>query len=147
MPSPRALKALLFALVSKFPSLTYLALVNCTTLANLPTNIAQLSHLRKLYINSTVFKAFPPSFGQLAALEGFMIQNCGALTIEDLAPLKHLKQLKLLAISGQPGADPSFPTWFFDNITTSLEDLRLTGLKSLPPAIGKFKHLTSLILK
>jgi Leucine-rich repeat (LRR) protein len=65
--------------------------------------------------------------------------------IEGLAPIAKLKHLKYLDINGKPSDDPAFPNWLSDNITTSLEDLRLSDLKSLPPAIGKFKHLTSLI--
>jgi Leucine-rich repeat (LRR) protein len=145
-PSPKAFKGLLSAVVSKFPSLTNLYLYNCTTLATLPDNISHLSHLRRFYVKSTVFKAFPPSFRQLTALEVLLIQNCHALTIEGLAPLKHLAQLKYLKIFGKPTDDPAFPNWLCDNVPTSLEELRLDKLKSLPPAIGKFKHLTSLFL-
>ncbi len=61
--------------------------------------------------------------------------------------MKHLAQLTYLDINGKPAEDPVFPNWLCDNVPTSLEELRLDKLKSLPSAIGKFKHLTSLILK
>jgi Leucine-rich repeat (LRR) protein len=147
-PSPRAFKTLLFALVSKFPLLSRLSLHNCTTLEALPTNIGAVSHLKEFIMsNCTGFKAFLPSFGQLTTLETLQICHCPALTLEGLAPLKYLQQLRWLKIDGKPVDDPRFPEWLCNNVTTSLQYLYLgEELRSWPSSLGNFKDLTTLVL-
>jgi Leucine-rich repeat (LRR) protein len=147
-PSPMAFRGLLFAIASKFPLLTRLSLDKCTTLVALPINIGEFSKLNELFMGRcTGFMAFPPSLGQLTALTRLQICDCTALTLEGLAPLKHLQQLRHLKINRKPVDDPLFPEWICNNITTSLQQLELSaGLTSWPPSLDNFKHLTTLVL-
>jgi hypothetical protein len=135
------------ALFQKFSLLETLKIQGCLQLEALPENIGNLMYLRDIQIHAAdKFTTFPPSLGQLTALELFC---CRALTLDKgLAPLKQLHQLKMLDMGGwYPKENPLLQEWICDNITTGLLDLRLRdALGPLPSTISNFKHLTRLIL-
>jgi leucine-rich repeat protein SHOC2 len=133
------------AFFKKFPLLETLKFIECTQLEALPENIGELIHLTDFTIVESNLTTLSPSLGQLTALE---LYNCWNMTLEGLAPLKQLEQLKILKVGLIVGhlRDPS-PEWICDNITTGLLELRLgNSAHSLPSKISNFKHLTCLIL-
>jgi Leucine-rich repeat (LRR) protein len=134
------------ALFKKFSLLETLKVQGCLQLEALPENIGELKHLTDIkIICADKLTTFPPSFGGLTSLE---LYSCSALTLEGLAPLKQLKQLKILDVGGCTiEGDSSLPEWICDSITTGLLDLSLRHIRSLPSTISNFKHLTRLILE
>jgi Leucine-rich repeat (LRR) protein len=145
----------LSALCSKFPMLQVLNINIPATVYDLPANIGQLSKLKDLKINRRYFTALPASFGQLSSLERLELDefyepddSSSQLTIEGLAPLRQLTQLKYLSIDRCLVSKPFFPDWLGSCHFPVLEDLILAGnLQSLPSSIGNFKSLKSLYIE
>jgi Leucine-rich repeat (LRR) protein len=132
------------ALVKKFrPNLNVFSI--SASVVDLPANIGELQNLKAMVI----FGAFhltnlPSSFAQLTGLEKLELRY-NALTLEGIAPIQHLKQLKHLEINSR-AQESEFSGWVIDNVTTSLEHLEINISEALPSSIGRFKHLTSLNL-
>jgi Leucine-rich repeat (LRR) protein len=139
-----SLRLLPSTLFKKFPLLESLKIHGCTQLEALPENIKELKYLTSVIIHCNSLSTLPPLSGQLTALE---LYECRALTLEGLAPLKQLQQLKILEVGLILREGALFPEWICDNITTGLLDLRLRNARSLPSTITNFKHLTSLCLR
>jgi len=145
-PSLEELKPSLTALPGKFPLLEKL---ECINLPELTQNIEDFSHLRTLRVKDEFLnKTLPPSVSQLTALETLVL-CMDSLTREDLAPLKHLKQMKRLDIQKDVELSLGLPAigldWICNNLPTSLEQLLIIdNLQSLPASISKLNHLTSL---
>jgi leucine-rich repeat protein SHOC2 len=144
-----AFNSLLNAVCSKFPTLQALEIDIRPRYYALPANIGQLSKLSTLKIVQTHFAALPASFGQLSSLERLEICNASVVstqaTIEGLAPLKQLTQLKYLKLTGCIDRQPFFPDWLGTCNFPVLEDLILGH--GLPSSIGNFTSLTSLIIE
>jgi hypothetical protein len=141
------LRVLPNALFKKFSLLETLKIQGCTQLEALPENIGELIHLTDIQINGGYRLAtLPLPLGQLTALE---LSDCWNLTLEDLAPLKQLQQLKILKMGGvgDYSSDPLSTEWICNNITTGLRELCLRRIEgSLPSTISNFKQLTQLCL-
>jgi hypothetical protein len=141
----------LHAVCSKFPMLQALEINAPRAIYDLPANIGQLSKLSVLKVTRAHFSALPPSFRHLSSLE--RLELCAAvsasqLTIEGLAPMKQLTQLKHLKLNQCLVSEPFFPTWLGSCHFPVLEDLILAGRwLSLPPSISNFKNLTALTIK
>ncbi len=124
-------------------------------LFDLPANIGQLSNLSVLKLLYAHLGALPPSFGQLSSLERLEFFHgygphvgSSQVTIEGLAPLKQLTQLKHLRLGGSLVRESFFPAWLGTCHFPVLEDLRLDGeLQSLPPSISNFRSLTALTIE
>jgi hypothetical protein len=143
-----SLRVLPNALLKKFPLLETLRFDECYLLEALPENIGDLIHLKDITIYTAERIASIPPF--LAQLTSLALYNCPALTLEGLAPLKQLQQLKILELGGVGSFidDSLLPEWICDNITTGLLGLRLwNSVESLPSTISNFKHLTRLVLE
>jgi Leucine-rich repeat (LRR) protein len=150
--SPTAFTSFLHAVCLKFPTLQVLDITAQVGDYDLPVNIGQLSNLRTLKIMESRLNAFPASFGQLSSLERFELyefhdrdDGSRQLTIEGLAPLKPLTQLKYLNLGGDLGFQPFFPGWLGSCHFPVLEDLILSG--GMPLSIGNFRSLTALMIK
>jgi len=124
--------------------------------AALPANIVELTRLKVLTIcGFNDFPALPSSFGELTSLERLKIAECSGLTLEGLAPIQHLTQLKYLEMGDNLPYDDEeefyevFPEWICTCHFPFLEDLSLGGISDscdFPQSVGNFKHLTSLCL-
>jgi Leucine-rich repeat (LRR) protein len=149
-----AFTSLLNAVCSKFPMLQELNL-NCPpVLYNLPANIGQLSKLRTLKTADCPLTALPASFGQLSSLErlelckAYGVSTLSRPTIEGLAPLKQLTQLKYLKLDGLLMDESFFPNFLASCNFPVLEDLILGDhLLSLSSSISIFSNLTALIIE
>ncbi len=148
-----AFNSLLHALCSKFSTLQVLEIDVPTALFDLPANIGQLSKLGTLKITCLRFKALPASFGQLSSLERLELYTPASssqltISIDGLAPLKQLTQLKYLRMDGSLVSKEFFPTWLGSCHFPVLVDLTLGGgwLRSLPSSISNFRGLTALCI-
>jgi Leucine-rich repeat (LRR) protein len=142
-----SLRVLPNALFKNFPLLETLKIHGCTELEALPENIEELIYLTDITIYGNTLATVPPSLGS-SQLTALVLYGCRALTLQGLAPLKQLQQLKILEVGGQLlREDAMFPDWICDNITTGLLDLSLGDARSLPSTISNFKQLTSLCLE
>jgi Leucine-rich repeat (LRR) protein len=147
--------SLLHAVCSKFPTLQVLEIHIRPPVYRLPANIGQLSKLSVLKVTRAHFSALPPSFGQLSSLERLELSESYGpdassrhLTIEGLAPLKQLTQLRYLELYAHIVSQPFFPGWFGSCNFPVLEDLILGGgLLNLPSSIGSFRSLTALVIE
>jgi hypothetical protein len=104
----------LSALCSKFPTLQVLDICSTRYLHHLPENIGQLSKLVTLKLMYANVPDLPASFGQLSSLERLELRaasDSSQPTIEGLAPLKQLTQLKYLRMAGSLVSKHVFPTW------------------------------------
>jgi Leucine-rich repeat (LRR) protein len=126
--------------------------INCPPyLEDLPANIGQLSKLRTLKATDCLFTALPTSFGELSLLETLELhdvnESAGSKlwTIEGLAPLKQLTQLKYLNLTGAIVRQPSFSDLLASCNFPVLEDLALFG--GFPSSISNFTSLTSLLIE
>jgi Leucine-rich repeat (LRR) protein len=144
---------LFHAVCSKFPLLQLLD-ITAPALYDLPANIGQLSKLRTLKIKKSRLEALPASFGQLSSLERLELYDkyepgvISKQTIEGLAPLKQLTQLKYLNLGGVLVLKCFFSDWLGSCHFPVLEDLILSeGLQSLPSSISNFRSLTALIIE
>jgi Leucine-rich repeat (LRR) protein len=154
-PSPNDFITLLHAVCSKFPTLQVLEMNSPPELYSLPANIGQLSKLSTLKIMKSELEALPASFGQLPSLERLELYEAytpGAIsrpwTIEGLAPLKQLTQLRYLKLGGVLVRQSFFPGWLGSCQFPVLEDLTLGhGMQSLPSSISNFRNLTALIIE
>ena len=146
--SPTAWESLLCAVISKFPTLEKLRIkTNCIDRVSLPDAIGKLSHLKVFNMDSYMgLTALPPSFGQLTALEQLHLPFSVSLTLEGLAPIKELKQLKNLFASGVFLHDPLFPEWVRSCQFTLLETIWLMDPNGNfhSSICTTFKHLTHL---
>jgi Leucine-rich repeat (LRR) protein len=152
--SPDAFTSLLQAVCLKFSMLQELKINASPVLEDLPINIGQLSELIVLKLGDTCLKEFPASFGQLSLLEELELHELNEpdvfptrLTIEGLAPLKQLTQLRYLKLTGGLVCEPVFPRWLGSCNFPVLEELILGDLHCWPSCIGKFTSLTSLIIR
>jgi hypothetical protein len=148
--------SLFHSLCSKFPTLQVLEINIPPYPYDLPANIGQLSKLRDLKIVRRYSTALPASFGQLSSLERLELDefyepdvDSSQVTIECLAPLKQLTQLKYLKLGRCLVRQPFFPAWLDSCHFPVLEDLILAEgwLLNLPSSIGNFSNLTSLYIE
>ena len=146
---------LLHALCLKFPTLQGLEINSPPYVFDLPVNIGQLSNLRTLCVLGSYCTDLPASFGQLSSvkrleLDAYVLperSRQSTISIEGLAPLKQLTQLKYLRLDGSLVRQRLFPGWLGSCHFPVLENLTLgNGMPSLPSSISNFSSLTALIV-
>ncbi len=149
---PNDVTSLLHAVCSKFSSLQVLEIISPPVLYKLPANIGQLSQLKMFRTDSANFTALPTSFGQLSSLEQLGVYDVYMLdispkpwTIEGLAPVQQLTQLKRFDLGISLVLQPFFSDWLGSCHFPVLEGLTLRG--GIPSCIGNFSSLTYLIIQ